>query len=307
MTDPAAVQTVWAARLVATLADAGVRTCVVSPGSRSTPLVAALAAEPRIAAPVVIDERAAAFCALGAARATGEVVALVCTSGTAGAHWLPALIEAAEAGVPLVAITADRPPELQGAGAPQTIDQVRLFGGFVRSYVDLGPADGSELALRALRRKVAQAVVTARGPRPGPVHLEAPFRKPLEPLGSTTQASRALADAPRHPEQAPAEGRRASPPPFFVAHRPARSPPRPRSPRSPPRSPPPSARWSSPARCRSIPPRAMPCSRSRRAPAPSCSPRPAASSGSPRTRPGSSPSTRSIRSSRRAPPRSRPT
>jgi 2-succinyl-5-enolpyruvyl-6-hydroxy-3-cyclohexene-1-carboxylate synthase len=187
--DPRAAQTAWAELVVATLADAGVRTCVVSPGSRSTPLVAALAGEPRLATPVVIDERAAAFCALGAARVTGEPVALVCTSGTAAAHWLPALIEASEAAIPLVAITADRPPELFGCGAPQTIDQVKLFGGFVRAYVDLGPPDGGALALRAVRRKVAQAVSVARGPHPGPVHVEVPLRKPLEPYVPSSRAS----------------------------------------------------------------------------------------------------------------------
>jgi 2-succinyl-5-enolpyruvyl-6-hydroxy-3-cyclohexene-1-carboxylate synthase len=180
----AAMQTAWAELVVATLADAGVRLCVVSPGSRSTPLVAALAGEPRITAPAIIDERAAAFYALGAARASGEPVALVCTSGTAAAHWLPALVEASEAAIPLVAITADRPAELQGCGAPQTIDQVKLFGGFVRAYLDLGAPDagGGALALRAVRRKVAQAVTTARGPHPGPVHVEVPLRKPLEPV-----------------------------------------------------------------------------------------------------------------------------
>jgi 2-succinyl-5-enolpyruvyl-6-hydroxy-3-cyclohexene-1-carboxylate synthase len=187
--DPRAAQTAWAELVVATLADAGVRTCVVSPGSRSTPLVAALAGEPRLATPIVIDERAAAFCALGAARASGEPVALVCTSGTAAAHWLPALIEASEAAIPLIAITADRPPELFGCGAPQTIDQVKLFGGFARAYVDLGAADGGALALRAVRRKIAQAVAVARGPHAGPVHVEVPLRKPLEPYVVGASAS----------------------------------------------------------------------------------------------------------------------
>jgi len=111
--NPAVVQALWAELLVATLADAGVTTCVVSPGSRSTPLVAALAAGGRLALPTIIDERAAAFFALGLARATGIPVALVCTSGSAAAHYLPAIVEASEAGIPLIAITADRPPELQ--------------------------------------------------------------------------------------------------------------------------------------------------------------------------------------------------
>jgi len=183
-------QTVWAELLVASLADAGVATCVISPGSRSTPIVAALAREPRIEIVTIIDERAAAFFALGAARATGQPVAIACTSGSAAAHYLPAVIEASMAGYPLVAITADRPPELQQCGASQTIDQIELYGSFVRGAFDLGAPVASELALRGLRRKVLQAVALARGPVPGPVHLEVPLRKPLEPTAPTTDAER---------------------------------------------------------------------------------------------------------------------
>ena len=189
----AAIQTVWAQLLIGSLADGGVADVVVSPGSRSTPLTAALAGEPRLRVHPVIDERAAGFFALGLARAAGAPVALVCTSGTAPAHYLPAVIEAAMAGVPLVVISANRPPELHGAGASQTIDQLRLFGGFVRRFDDLGPPDGSALALRALRRKVGQALAAARGPAPGPVHLDVPLRKPLEPAAPATDAERAAA------------------------------------------------------------------------------------------------------------------
>lgn len=189
----AAVQTLWTELLVATLADAGVRTCVVSPGSRSTPLVTALAAEPRIELPTIIDERAAAFYALGIARATNEPVALVCTSGSAAAHYLPALVEASMSAIPLIAITADRPPELQQCGASQTIDQIDLYGSYVRQAFDLGPPTGTPVALRALRRKIAQAVTRARGPHPGPVHIEVPLRKPLEPTRPSTDDERALA------------------------------------------------------------------------------------------------------------------
>jgi 2-succinyl-5-enolpyruvyl-6-hydroxy-3-cyclohexene-1-carboxylate synthase len=189
----AAIQTIWAELLATTLADAGVTRCVVSPGSRSTPLVVALAREPRLALVTLIDERAAAFFALGAARATGAPCALVCTSGTAAAHYLPAIIEASMAGVPLLAITADRPPELHGCGASQTIDQIKLYGDFVRGAIDLGAPSDGELALRAVRRKIIQAVTLARGPHPGPVHLEVALRKPLEPAAPTTDAERALA------------------------------------------------------------------------------------------------------------------
>ena len=189
----AAVQTVWAELIAATLADAGVRTCVVSPGSRSTPLVLALAADGRFELPTIIDERAAAFFALGAARAAGEPVALVCTSGSAAAHYMPALVEASMACVPLIAITADRPPELQQCGATQTIDQIDLYGGFVRGAFDLGAPVGTTIAMRALRRKLVQAVTLAKGPRPGPVHVEVPLRKPLEPAQPSTDEEGALA------------------------------------------------------------------------------------------------------------------
>jgi len=189
----AAIQTLWAELVATTLADAGVVRCVISPGSRSTPLVAALACEPRLELTTLIDERTAGFFALGAARATGMPVALVCTSGTAAAHYLPAIIEASMAGVPLVVLTADRPPELQDCGASQTIDQVKLYGDFVRGASDLGPPSPGELALRAVRRKLVQAITLAAGPDPGPVQIQLPLRKPLEPAAPTSDAERSLA------------------------------------------------------------------------------------------------------------------
>jgi len=191
----AAIQTTWSELLAATLADAGISTCVISPGSRSTPLVAALATEPRLELVTIIDERAAAFFALGAARATGLPAALVCTSGTAAAHYLPAIIEASLAGVPLVVITADRPPELQHCGASQTIDQIDLYGSFVRGAFDLGAPVAQVPALRGLRRKLVQAITLARGPHAGPVHIEVPLRKPLEPALPSTDDERAFARA----------------------------------------------------------------------------------------------------------------
>ncbi|MEJ7597624.1 MAG: 2-succinyl-5-enolpyruvyl-6-hydroxy-3-cyclohexene-1-carboxylic-acid synthase [Kofleriaceae bacterium] len=189
----AAVQTIWANLVAATLADAGVTTCVISPGSRSTPLVVALARESRLTLVTIIDERSAAFYALGAARACGEPVALVCTSGSAAAHYLPAIVEASLAGVALIALTADRPTELHACGAAQTIDQHGLYGSYVRASLDLGAPTASELALRAVRRKLVQAITLARGPRPGPVHLDVPLRKPLEPAAPSTDDERALA------------------------------------------------------------------------------------------------------------------
>jgi 2-succinyl-5-enolpyruvyl-6-hydroxy-3-cyclohexene-1-carboxylate synthase len=171
----------WCRVLVDALHQAGVREVAISPGSRSTPLVVAIAEHPGLRAVDVVDERSAAFFALGMARVTGRPAALVCTSGTAAAHYFPAVIEAASAHLPLLVLTADRPLELQGCGAPQTIDQVRLFGEHARAFFDLGAPDPSPGALRALRRTAAQAVLAARWPTPGPVHLDVRAKKPLEP------------------------------------------------------------------------------------------------------------------------------
>src|SRR5690242_10758247 len=129
------------AQLVAELVASGVRHAVVSPGSRSAPLAVALARHDAIALQVVLDERAAAFRALGVGRATGRPAVVLCTSGTAATHFHAAVVEAHHGRVPLVVCTADRPPELQGIGAPQTIDQERLYGGAVRWFCDPGPAD----------------------------------------------------------------------------------------------------------------------------------------------------------------------
>jgi 2-succinyl-5-enolpyruvyl-6-hydroxy-3-cyclohexene-1-carboxylate synthase len=170
----------WARAFFAGLADAGVRHVVLSPGSRSTPLALGATAEPRLTLDVLVDERSAAFFALGQARVTGEPSVLVCTSGTAAGHYLPAVMEACEAHLPLVVLTADRPWEAQGIGAPQTVDQAKLFGAFVRGFFELGLPD--EKALSAPLRIAAQAVFAARSPRPGPVHVNAHFRKPLEPV-----------------------------------------------------------------------------------------------------------------------------
>ena len=170
--------------LVGALMQAGVRRAVTSPGSRSTPLVLAAldAAAAGLDVASIIDERAAAFFALGQARATGVPTVVICTSGTAPAHYLPAILEAREAGVPLIALTADRPMELMNCAAPQTTDQTRMFGSAVNHFaeVDLaGPVD--PLSLRALRRTAVQAVFRSRWPRGGAVHLNVRARKPLEP------------------------------------------------------------------------------------------------------------------------------
>ena len=188
-----ALQTLWTDVLVAALAEAGVERCVLSPGSRSTPLVTALWRSQRLPITVIIDERAAAFYALAVARSSGRPTALLCTSGSAPGHYLPAVIEAAMAEIPLVIVSADRPPELQDAGASQTIAQARIFGDQVRLHADLGPPTASALGLRAVRRRVMQAVAAARGPVPGPVHVNVPLRKPLEPGSPAGEAELALA------------------------------------------------------------------------------------------------------------------
>jgi 2-succinyl-5-enolpyruvyl-6-hydroxy-3-cyclohexene-1-carboxylate synthase len=175
----------WARLFVRALADAGVHDVVMSPGSRSTPIVLALDAVPSLRVHVFVDERVAAFFALGQARATGIPSVLLCTSGTAGAHWLPAIIEASLMGVPLVCITADRPWEAYDCASPQTIDQTDLFGRHVRHRAELGAPVATVAALRAVTRIAAQAVHRARGPVPGPVHINARFRKPLEPVPTT--------------------------------------------------------------------------------------------------------------------------
>jgi len=185
--------------LVGALTQAGVRRAVTSPGSRSTPLVLAAleAAAAGLDVASIIDERAAGFFALGQARATGVPTVLICTSGTAPAHYLPAMMEAREAGVPLIALTADRPIELMDCAAPQTTDQTKLFGSFVNHFaeVDLaGPVD--PLSLRAIRRTAAQAVFRSRWPRPAAVHLNARARKPLEPeVGAGDGSLAAAVDA----------------------------------------------------------------------------------------------------------------
>lgn len=178
----------WAELFLRAAALAGVTEVVLSPGSRSTPLAIAAAGAGALRTHVIVDERAAAFFALGQARVTGRPSLLICTSGTAGAHYFPAVIEASQSFVPLLVVTADRPWELQDAAAPQTIDQLKLFGGFARWFVELGLPDPSPSALAAAARIAAQAVARALGPQPGPVHVNARFRKPLEPVSGASDA-----------------------------------------------------------------------------------------------------------------------
>jgi 2-succinyl-5-enolpyruvyl-6-hydroxy-3-cyclohexene-1-carboxylate synthase len=172
----------WAYLLMDAFARCGVTDVVITPGSRSTPYVVAAVRHPAMRCTSLIDERVAAFHALGMAKATGRPTLLLCTSGSAPAHYLPALIEASQSYVPIIVLSADRPHALQDCGAPQTVDQIRLFGSFARWFVDLGDPQVEPAALRALRRKAVQAVLTAQHPWPGPVHVNARASKPLEPM-----------------------------------------------------------------------------------------------------------------------------
>lgn len=200
----------WAALLMDGFATAGVRRVVVSPGSRSTPLLLAALRDARLETHDVVDERSAAFFALGAARATGVPVVLLCTSGTAGAHHYPAVIEAALTGVPLIVVTADRPLEHSDCGAAQAIDQVKLFGDHVRGFFEVGTPEADDDALRAVRRIATQAVARALDPQPGPVHVNARFRKPLEPQAAATDPATAARIA---------RARAVAAPSFFVPRR----------------------------------------------------------------------------------------
>ena len=185
--------TEWSRLLIGSLARAGVTEAVISPGSRSTPFTWAALNEPKLTTRVVIDERSAAFYAVGHAKITGAPVLLICTSGSAAANYFPAIVEADRSGTPLVVLTSDRPFELQAADAPQTIDQVKLYGDAVREYFELGLPDAAPLALRSARRVAAHAAALARGPVPGPVHLNARARQPLEPVTASDGAGRELA------------------------------------------------------------------------------------------------------------------
>lgn len=172
----------WCSVLVETLARVGVTQAVISPGSRSTPLTFALVRHSGFETIPVLDERSAAFFALGLAKRHHRPVVLVCTSGTAGANYFPAVIEAQESHVPLIVITADRPPEMRECASGQTIDQLRLFGNHVNWFHELAVPEPSLPLLRYLRQTVAHAAERAQLPEGGPIHFNAPFRDPLVPI-----------------------------------------------------------------------------------------------------------------------------
>ncbi|EXI67203.1 MAG: 2-succinyl-5-enolpyruvyl-6-hydroxy-3-cyclohexene-1-carboxylate synthase [Candidatus Accumulibacter adjunctus] len=173
----------YAQALVAGLCAAGLRDLVLSPGSRSSPLALAFLRQPAISSQVVVDERSAAFLALGMAKAARRPVALLATSGSAVANWLPAVVEADLAAVPLLLLSADRPPELVGWGASQTIDQQRLFGAHLRACHSPGPP-APDFAVDYLHSLARRVLAECCSPLPGPVQLNLAFREPLLPVGA---------------------------------------------------------------------------------------------------------------------------
>ncbi len=215
--DPTNVNTALASAFAEELARGGLRLAVISPGSRSTPLAVALWRQPQIEVNVIVDERSAGFFALGAGQASGEPVALLCTSGTALVNYHPAVCEADESAIPLLVLSADRPPELRGIGAGQTIDQIKVFGSSVRWFCEVGTHEADDEGLLHYRSVACRALAKARGEiRPGPVHLNLPWREPLapvpvegavaatDPLALEGRGERPLTAATR-PEQAPSE------------------------------------------------------------------------------------------------------
>ncbi len=181
--DSTNANTALASAFAEELARCGLRHAVISPGSRSTPLALALWRQAEIETTVIVDERSAAFFALGAAQASGLPVAILCTSGTAAANFHPAVCEADHSAVPLLVLTADRPPELRGVGAGQAIDQLKLYGSSVRWFREVGTHEADDDGLLHYRSTACRAFATVRGDsRPGPVHLNFPLREPLAPL-----------------------------------------------------------------------------------------------------------------------------
>src|SRR3954452_12288768 len=192
------------------LTAAGVTEAVVCPGSRSTPLALALRATPGLRVRVLLDERAAGFFALGIARTSGRPVVLLTTSGTATVELAPAVVEAHHSRVPLVVLTADRPPELHDRGAPQTIDQDHLYGRAAKWYTDLPLFDDDPATEAHVRGVAGRAVATAAAGPAGPVHVNVPFREPLLPDGPLRDVG-GDGDGPAQAAGAPAE------PPFIGA------------------------------------------------------------------------------------------
>src|SRR2546426_3215328 len=172
---------IYAVVFVDELQRTGIRNVVICPGSRSTHLAMAFVAQTAIRTWMHVDERSAAFFGLGMAKQLRKPVALLCTSGTAAANFLPALVEAKLTRVPLLVLTADRPHELRDNGAPQSIDQNRLYGTYVKWFVEVALPEATDAALRYIRTTAARATASAQAVPAGPVQLNFPFREPLTP------------------------------------------------------------------------------------------------------------------------------
>lgn len=171
----------YVAHFVDELVKGGLTNVVISPGSRSTPLAMMMCEHKDIKEWVMVDERSAAFFALGMAKETGKPVALLCTSGTAAANYYPAIVEAHYGRVPLVVLTTDRPHELRDIGAPQAIEQIKMYGDYVKWFHEVALPEDTPQMLSYIRNKAMRAVHVAKEGNPGPVHLNFPFREPLVP------------------------------------------------------------------------------------------------------------------------------
>lgn len=185
--------------IVSSFVQNGINNVVISPGSRSTPLAYAFQSTKEMTVYRQVDERAAAFFALGLAKATGKSTVLLCTSGTAAANYYPAIVEAKYARIPLIILTADRPHELREVGAPQAIDQIRMYGEHVKWSVDFPIPDNSKMTLPFIERHIARAVNVSNTYPHGPVHINVPFREPLlidfqESLPNTTYQQSYISD-----------------------------------------------------------------------------------------------------------------
>ena len=201
LNDPKNLNYFWASLIVEELVRCGVDTFCIAPGSRSAPLAMAVAEGGALNRVVHFDERGGAFYALGHAKAFGRPAAFICTSGSAAANAFPAVVEASQANIPLIIISADRPHELLDTAANQTIDQVKLFGGYTRWHYNFPPPT-TDMPPAAVLTAVDQAVHRAAGPPAGPVHLNCAFREPLAParddtdFGTYTQGLASWFDGP---------------------------------------------------------------------------------------------------------------
>ena len=178
------INTLWGSILVETFYRLGLTTAIICPGSRSTPLTTAFARHSQLETIPILDERSAAFFALGIGKKLGKPAVLICTSGTAGANFYPAVIEAKESRIPLIILTADRPPQLRHCHAGQTIDQLKLYGNYPNWQAELASPEVDLGRLGYLRQNIIHAWERALFPIRGVVHLNLPF---CEPLAPTTQ------------------------------------------------------------------------------------------------------------------------